>query len=88
MLALLGVLNLPVIYFSVQWWNTLHQGATIAPGKAAMAPSMLAALLLMCAAAWAWTAASAFARVRLIIAERQAQARWLQAEQDAAGEHA
>lgn len=87
-LALLGVLNLPVIYFSVQWWNTLHQGATIAPGKASMAPSMLAALLLMCAAAWAWTAASAFARVRLLIAERQSQARWLQAEHDAAGAHA
>lgn len=77
LLALLGVLNLPVIYFSVRWWNTLHQGTTLAPGKAAMAPSMLAALLLMVGAAWAYTAATALRRVQLVIAEREAQARWL-----------
>ena len=28
-LAIVGVINVPIIYFSVQWWNTLHQGATI-----------------------------------------------------------
>jgi heme exporter protein C len=29
-LALVGVVNIPIIYFSVQWWNTLHQGASVA----------------------------------------------------------
>jgi heme exporter protein C len=77
-LALLGAVNLPVIYFSVRWWNTLHQGASLSPGKASMAPEMLTALLLMIGAAWAYTAATAFKRVQLIIAEREAQARWLQ----------
>ncbi|PXW93374.1 heme exporter protein C [Sphaerotilus hippei] len=77
-LALLGALNLPVIYFSVRWWNTLHQGASLAPGKASMAPTMLAALLLMIGAAWAYTAATALRRVQLVIAEREAHARWLQ----------
>ena len=43
-----GVINVPIIYFSVQWWNTLHQGATIRIlGKPSIAPPMLAALLIM-----------------------------------------
>lgn len=46
-LALVGVINLPVIHFSVQWWNTLHQGATITKfSKPAMATSMLIPLLI------------------------------------------
>ena len=77
-LALLGALNLPVIYFSVRWWNTLHQGASLAPGKASMATPMLAALLLMIAAAWLYTAATAMCRVRLLMTEREANTRWLQ----------
>ena len=45
-LAIVGVINVPIIYFSVQWWNTLHQGATIRIlGKPSIAPPMLAALL-------------------------------------------
>src|ERR1051325_1262007 len=33
-LALVGVVNVPIIYFSVQWWNTLHQGASVSPAAA------------------------------------------------------
>src|ERR1051325_3623148 len=33
-LALTGVVNIPIIYFSVQWWNTLHQGASVSPAAA------------------------------------------------------
>ncbi len=76
-LALLGGLNLPVMYFSVQWWNTLHQGASITARGASMAPAMLAALLLCVLAAWAWAAATVLQRVQLLIAEREAHARWL-----------
>jgi len=42
-LALVGVINVPIIYFSVQWWNTLHQGATLTARSFKMAPSMLSA---------------------------------------------
>jgi heme exporter protein C len=80
-LALLGALNLPVIYFSVHWWNTLHQGASITARGATMPGATLAALLLMTFAAWAWTFAMSFWRVRLLIETREAHARWLQSLQ-------
>src|SRR5688500_18918531 len=43
LLALVGVVNVPIIYFSVQWWNTLHQGASVSLTRA---PSMAAAMFL------------------------------------------
>ena len=76
-LGLLGALNLPVIYFSVHWWNTLHQGASITPSGASMPGATLAGLLLMTGAAWGWTFAVAFKRVQLLIEEREAHTRWL-----------
>ncbi|WP_342608252.1 heme ABC transporter permease [Vibrio tritonius] len=46
-LALVGVINIPIIHYSVQWWNTLHQGATITRfAKPAMALDMLWPLLI------------------------------------------
>ncbi|MBE2897189.1 heme ABC transporter permease [Pasteurellaceae bacterium HPA106] len=46
-LSLVGVVNLPIIHFSVQWWNTLHQGATITKfAKPSMANAMLYPLIL------------------------------------------
>ncbi len=76
-LALVGVVNIPVIYFSVKWWNTLHQGASISFTHAAMATTMLEGLLLMSLAAWMYTIAVALARVRVIILERESGAEWL-----------
>ena len=76
-LGLLGALNLPVIYFSVHWWNTLHQGASITTSGASMPGATLAGLLLMTGAAWGWTFAVAFKRVQLLIKEREAHTRWL-----------
>ena len=47
-LSLVGVINLPIIHYSVVWWNTLHQGATISQfAKPAMAAEMLWPLLIM-----------------------------------------
>ncbi|MEL0030435.1 MAG: heme ABC transporter permease CcmC, partial [Betaproteobacteria bacterium] len=47
-LALVGVVNVPIIYFSVQWWNTLHQGASVSLTKSpSMASSMLLGMLVM-----------------------------------------
>jgi heme exporter protein C len=46
-MAIVGVINLPIIHYSVQWWNTLHQGATLMKlGKPSMPPEMLWPLLL------------------------------------------
>lgn len=47
-LALIGVVNVPIVHFSVQWWNTLHQGSTVRLfGPSHIDASMLAPLLLM-----------------------------------------
>jgi heme exporter protein C len=77
-LALVGLVNIPIIYFSVQWWNTLHQGATIRlVGKPTMAPPMLAAMFIMMGACWVYSIAVVLARVRCIIVERERDAPWL-----------
>lgn len=71
-LLLAGVVNVPIIYFSVRWWSTLHQGASINLTTApSMARVMLAAMLLMVIAFWLYSAAASLARVRGIIAERE-----------------
>ncbi|MBL8484695.1 MAG: cytochrome c biogenesis protein CcsA [Rhodocyclaceae bacterium] len=75
--ALVGAVNVPVIYFSVQWWSTLHQGASISMTKApTMAATMLMGMLLMAFAAWFYTIAVALARVRLIMLERESGSAW------------
>ncbi|NYT62819.1 cytochrome c biogenesis protein CcsA [Alcaligenaceae bacterium] len=77
-LALVGVVNIPIIYFSVQWWNTLHQGASVSLTQApSMAMIMLLGMLLMALAAWMYTVAVALMRVRCIILEREQHAGWL-----------
>ena len=80
-LALVGLINVPIIYFSVQWWNSLHQGATIRiANKPTMSPSMLSAMLIMLAACWMYSIAVVLARVRYIIREREHEAPWLAEE--------
>lgn len=81
-LALVGILNIPIIYFSVQWWNTLHQGASVSLTKApSMATPMLIGMLLMVFACWMYAAAVALARVRCIIVEREGHTEWLEDHQ-------
>src|SRR6195952_5396892 len=80
LLAVIGSVNVPIIYFSVKWWNTLHQGSTI---SATMAPkmvaSMLTAMLLMTLACWAYSFAVVFTRTRAIVAEREGDTAWARA---------
>lgn len=77
-LALVGVVNVPIIYFSVQWWNTLHQGASIRFTKTpSMHPTMLKAMLIMVFACWMYSIAVVLMRVRCIILERERQAPWV-----------
>jgi heme exporter protein C len=76
-LAIVGVINVPIIYFSVEWWNTLHQGATIRLlEKPKMTGSMLAAMFIMLAACWLYSIAVVLVRLRCIISEREQTAAW------------
>src|SRR5213592_4279361 len=76
-LALVGAVNVPIIYFSVKWWNTLHQGATVSLTAAPkMASIMLTAMLLMTFAAWFYAIAVVMVRVRAIILERERRTSW------------
>ena len=77
-LALTGVVNVPIIYFSVQWWNTLHQGASVSLTKApTMAATMFTGMILVALAFWMYSIAAALLRVRSIIAERERASDWL-----------
>jgi heme exporter protein C len=77
-LSLVGAINVPIIYYSVKWWNTLHQGASVAVGAAPkMAMTMLAGMLVMAFAAWFYTIAVSLVRVRAIMLERERGSAWV-----------
>jgi heme exporter protein C len=78
-LAIVGVVNVPIIYFSVKWWNTLHQGASVSLTKApTMATQMLTGMLIMTVAFWAYSFALSFYRCRTLILERERHTAWAQ----------
>jgi len=84
-LALVGAVNVPIIYFSVQWWNTLHQGASVSQTRApSIALTMLLGMLLMALAAWMYSIAASLARLRAIIRERERDTEWLRMQRAAA----
>lgn len=77
-LALVGVINVPVIYFSVQWWNTLHQGSSINfRSESTMATTMLVAMLITALGLWSYSIAVALARLRCIVLERERHTAWV-----------
>ena len=78
LLALVGVVNIPIIHFSVDWWNTLHQPASLTRMDGpAIHPAMLTPLLLMIAGFTVYFAAVLLQRMRCEILERERDARWL-----------
>jgi len=91
LMAIVGAVNVPIIYFSVKWWNTLHQGASVSLTAAPkMAQTMLTAMLIMTAAAWAYSIAASLVRVRSLIIQREPRSSWdkslkTQAEASSAG---
>jgi len=77
-LLLVGVVNIPIIYFSVKWWNTLHQGSSInMKSGEGMAEIMLLIMLIMALGFWAYTIAIALVRVRLLMLERERESAWV-----------
>jgi len=79
--ALVGVVNIPVIHFSVQWWNTLHQPASISSinkiGAPAIAPSILIPLLIMAVAFMLFFATVLLIRLRAEILQRERYTSWV-----------
>lgn len=79
-LLLVGVVNIPIIYFSVEWWHTLHQGSSIKlNAQTSMDETMLVALLIMTLGFWAYSIAIALGRVQHIILQREQHTTWAQA---------
>jgi len=77
-LALVGVVNIPIIYYSVKWWNTLHQGASVSITQgSSMSQVMLWTMLIMSLGFWAYSIAVALARVRSVILERERETTWV-----------
>ena len=77
LLALLGIVNLPIIYFSVKWWNTLHQGSSVSFKGTTMHVLMLWSMLLVALSFWMYAIAASLVRVRSIILERESRTQWV-----------
>lgn len=77
-LALVGVVNIPIIHYSVEWWNTLHQGPTVTKFDApSIHLSMLIPLLVMALAFKLYYATVVLLRARCEVLERERNSRWV-----------
>jgi heme exporter protein C len=78
-LALVGAVNIPIIHYSVEWWNTLHQGPTVTKfGAPSIHITMLVPLLIMALAFMLYYAAIMLLRARCEVLEREASSAWVQ----------
>ncbi len=78
-LALVGVVNIPIIHFSVEWWNTLHQGATISKiAKPSMEATMLTSMLTMMIALSLFFAVVTLIRARGLTLEQDSRGKWVE----------
>lgn len=78
-LALVGVINIPIIHYSVEWWNTLHQSASVTKfDKPSMDISMLIPLLLMALSFKLYYGAVVLMRARAELLQRDRNTRWVQ----------
>lgn len=76
-LALVGVVNIPIIHYSVEWWNTLHQGPTVTKmDKPSIHVSMLTPLLLMALAFKVYYLIAMMLRARVELLQRERNSQW------------
>ena len=76
-LVLIGLINVPIVHFSVAWWNTLHQGETIRlVGESKMATELMWPLILMTLATKFWFFGSVLQRARAMNLEHEAGKDW------------
>jgi heme exporter protein C len=78
LMAIVGAVNLPIIHFSVLWWNTLHQGSSFSAEGSSIHPSMLWPLLLMAFAFKFYYGANLLSRARLRLLKQDHRKRWAQ----------
>ena len=78
-LVLIGVVNLPIIHYSVEWWNTLHQGASITTHGTSMETTMFYTVLTMVAAMWIYCTGAIVRRARTVVLERYRREPWARA---------
>jgi heme exporter protein C len=79
-LAIVGVVDVPIIHYSVIWWNSLHQAPTVMKfGRPSMPASMLVPLLLMLAGFTFYFGALLLTRARGEILRRERNAHWISA---------
>jgi heme exporter protein C len=77
-LALVGLVNIPIIHYSVEWWNTLHQGPTVTKfDKPSMDTSMLIPLLVMAVAFKVYYFIALLLRMRVEILNRERNSKWV-----------
>jgi len=77
-LVIVGFVNIPVIHYSVYWWNTLHQGSTINVfGKSLMPPGMLYPLFSMIFAFTFFFGIILLMRARCEILKREKKTSWV-----------
>ena len=78
-LALVGVVNIPIIHYSVEWWHSLHQGPTVTKfDKPSIHWSMLLPLLLMALAFQVYYALALFHRCRAELLHRERNSKWVE----------
>ncbi|HUL12911.1 MAG TPA: heme ABC transporter permease [Methylococcaceae bacterium] len=78
-LILVGVVNIPIIHYSVEWWNTLHQGPTVTKfDKPSIHPSMLIPLLIMALAFQLYYFTVVLMRARAEVLDRERRSAWVQ----------
>jgi heme exporter protein C len=80
--GLVGAVNVPIIHYSVIWMNSLHQVPSISIGKSAMAPDFLVPLLVSTLGFSLIFAGVVLARMRMILADTQTEARLRRKAQD------
>ena len=78
LVSLVGTVNIPVIKYSVDWWNTLHQPASFSlTEKPAMPPEMWLPLLVMALGFYCFAAHNVLSRMRLEVLRREGKTRWV-----------
>jgi heme exporter protein C len=77
LLAIIGIVNLPIIYFSVQWWNSLHQGSSVNFKGTTMHVAMFWGMVLVALACWMYSIGTSLTRARTLILERERRTRWV-----------
>ena len=77
LITLFGFINIPLIYFSVVFWNTLHQGFSLGATQAEMAPEIKIGLVICTIGVWLMCSSTILVRAKALILERECDAQWV-----------